>query len=170
MKKSLLTGLVLLMLSIQPALAQDKDDDLKPDETKHLDVSDEAAVGVEQQNPKAAAELRQFIADHVMHANTKNIEAYMNDFDLSQQKHPELLREYSERAMALKNLKIEVLAIEFAKIQTEAATIHTRQRSSYTTENGTNIIDDVILSYRLVRDDQHSWKILFTERRRLSAQ
>lgn len=170
MNKSFMTGLILLMMSLQPALAQDKDDDLKPDETKHLEASDEASTDVEQKNPKVAAELRQFIADHVKHANTKDIDAYMNDFDLSQQKHPELLREYSERAMALPNLKIEVLAIEFAKIQKEAATIHTRQRSSYTNEHGVSVIDDVILSYRLVRDAQHSWKILFTERRRLSAQ
>lgn len=167
--KNIFLSALLFLSCVQPVMAQDKDDELKPDETKRLDTADEPGVGIEQTDPEAAAEVRKFLIEHIAHANQKDIEAYMGDFDLSQQKQPEHLREYSERAMALPNLKIEILAIEFAKLQKQAATVHTRQRSSYTNAQGVTVIDDVILSYRFVRNDQNAWKILFTERRRLSA-
>lgn len=169
MKHAFLMGLIFLMISLQPAWAQDKDDDLKPEETRHLEASDTTATDAEQQNPQAAAEIRQFLAMHIAHANAKDVEAYMGDFDAKQLKHVDDLREYTMRAMALNALKIELLAVEFAQIQEKAATVHTRQRSGYINDSGQNVVDDVILSYRLVRDDNHAWKILFTERRRLSA-
>ena len=125
---------------------------------------------VEAQNPEAAAEIRQFVTEHVAHANSKDIDVYLNDFFMERQRRPDLLREYSERAMALKDLSIELRAIEFVQIQQNAATLHTRQISTYINNKNEHVVDDVVLSYRLLRDQAGAWKILLTERRRLTAQ
>ena len=86
--KNIFLSAFLFLSCVQPVMAQDKDDELKPDETKRLDTADEPGVGIEQTDPEAAAEVRKFLIEHIAHANQKDIEAYMGDFDLSQQKQP----------------------------------------------------------------------------------
>ena len=160
----------LLALCPFHALAQDKDDDLKPDDTEHIEMQDSVSSEVEAQFPKEAAEIRAFLNDHIAHANALDADAYLADLLLEKQKKIDLVKDYTSRALAMPGLKLELLAIEFAQIQPRAATIHTRQRSSYTNDQNERVIDDVIVSYRLMRDDKNAWKILFTERRRLSVQ
>lgn len=92
----------------------------------------------------------------------------MDDFAKQRVASPELAREYARRAMSLKNLNIVLHAIEFAQLSASAATVHTRQISSYIDASGHPITDDAIISYRLIVNDGQ-WKIAFTERRRLTA-
>jgi len=168
MKRIGLTLTALILLAPGNLFAQDKDDDLKPDQTQRIEaqVSDSAAV--EKQNPTAAAEIRAFLNAHLEHANALDVDAYVSDIYLEKQRRPDLIKDYTKRAFGLKNLRLQLLSIEFAQIQERAATIHTRQRSTYTSEAGENVVDDVIVSYKLMRDDSNAWKILLTERRRLS--
>ncbi len=160
--------IVLALWAPTFALSQDKDDDLKPDQLQRIEaqVSDSAAV--EKQHPKAAEEIRIFMNAHFEHANALDMEAYLNDIYLEKQSRPDLIKDYTKRAFALKNLHLQLLSIEFAEIQRRSATVHTRQRSTYISESGENVVDDVIVSYKLMRDDNNAWKILLTERRRLS--
>ena len=175
MHRCFLSFAIIILLcvpgSFSTVAAQDKDDDLKPDQTQHIEKVEQIASSaeIEKQNPEAAAQIREFLRQHIEHANSGDVEIYMGDFLIARIKQVEELREYTKRAMQLKNLKIEQLAVEFAQIQPKAATVHTRQRSSYINEHGDVIVDDVILSYRLQKNDDDQWKILMTERQRLSA-
>ena len=155
------------------ASAIDRDDDLKPDENEKIsytgEESSEKSAEIESKFPTQAKEVREFIANHVAHAQNHEIDNYMNDFNADRIRHPELEREYAQRAMALKDLNLQLVAIEFVQLSEKSATVHTRQISSYTNDKGQKVVDDAIISYRIQKRD-NAWKIAFTERRRLVAE
>ena len=63
-----------------------------------------------------------------------------------------------------------VSSIEFSQLSRTAATVHTRQISTYADEAGQNRVDDVIISYRWLKDAKDGvWRVAFTERRRVAA-
>ena len=156
-----------------PALAIDLDDDIAPDTEEH--ISYQAAANIpsdntyEKQFPQEAKEVRAALDNHFLHANAKDLDAYMSDFLPERIRYMDLERDYASRAMALQNLKLELKAVEFQKLSRTAATIHTRQITSYLDASGQPQIDDAIISYRWIKDSNDGiWKIAFTERRRLT--
>lgn len=152
--------------------AIDRDDDVKTeseDSISYQQAASTASAALETKYPQKTKEIRDAHALHIKHALDKDIDAYMNDFNLERMRFPDLEREYAQRAMNLPNLQIEVKAVEFSEITLNSVTIHTRQITRYTDEAGMPQIDDAIISYRWVRDaHSQAWKIAFTERRRLS--
>lgn len=168
---SLLFSMGLLLLS-SVVFAQDKDDDITESDEERLvyagSLAQEARAEIEAQYPNEAKEVRAFIASHVEHANAKAIEAYLADFHPPRYQYPELEREYAERVMALKDLNIEVRAIEIVKLQPRAAILHVRQLASYLNENSEAMLDDAIISYRLQKNHEDDrWVILASDRKRL---
>jgi len=160
-------------LWMSPLLAQDKDDELKPTDHPKLSfdphASPESSASLENQFPEQAAEIRAFIAAHVSRAHARDIDGYMSDFVPTRLRHPEIQRDYAERAMALEDLQLSLVAIEFQQIQPRSATLHTRQIATYRDEHGQPVVDDAIISYRLQKTDSQ-WQIQFTERRRLAVE
>ena len=156
------------------AWAVDKDDDLKPDDSEHIGydanaITPNQASEVEAKFPDEAKAVREALARHVAHANQRQIEAYLGDFLKERIRYPELERKYAERAFALESLELTIKAIEFQKLTRTTATIHTRQISKYTDEQGIPRVDDVIISYRWVKDAADGvWRIAYTERKRLT--
>lgn len=177
MKKTLIPALALICLLSLPlhAFAVDRDDDLAADTSEHIgydtnSAAENMSAKVEAEFPDEAKEVRAALERHLMHANTKDLDGYMSDFMSERMRYPELNKEYAQRAMALKDLKLEVKAIEFQKLTRIAATVHTRQISTYKDESGKPQTDDVIISYRWLKDSKDGvWRIAFTERRRLTA-
>ena len=175
MKKlnSVMFALAVLCMS-GTAWAVDKDDDLKPDDTEHIGYDASAltpnqASEAEAKFPAEAREVREALARHISHANQRQLEAYLDDFLKERIRYPELERSYAERAMALESLELEIKAIEFQKLTCTTATIHTRQISKYVDEKGVFRTDDVIISYRWIKDANDGvWRIAFTERKRLT--
>lgn len=177
-KTTIIASLAILIACFfvsSSAFAVDRDDDLAADNNEHIgyDANSSQAQNqsesVESKYPEEAKEVREALAHHLEHANTLNLDAYMDDFKPERMRYPELNREYAERAMALKNLKLEIKAIEFQKLTRTSATVHTRQISSYVDESGHTQTDDAIISYRWLKDtDTGKWRIGFTERRRLT--
>ena len=155
------------------AMAVDADDDIKPDDNENLmldtNVTTAQSAEIETKFPEEAKAIREAIQRHIEHATSKNLDAYMEDFIIDRIRYPELEREYAQRAMALKDLKLDMRAIEFVQLTKKSATVYTRQISSYTDENNNKIIDDAIISYRMIHVNNNSWKIAFTERKRLVA-
>jgi len=160
-------------LGTSPLLAQDKDDELKPTDHPKLSfnphASPESSVSLENQFPELAAEIRAFITTHVSRAHSRDIDGYMSDFVPTRLRYPEIQRDYVERAMALEDLQLSLVAIEFQQIQPRSATLHTRQIATYRDEHGQTVVDDAIISYRLQKTDSQ-WQIQFTERRRLAVE
>lgn len=168
------TFILILILGCIPSIGfgQDKDDELRPDETEHMaDVKTTAGASaeLESKHPEASSQIRAFLSGHMLHANSKDVDAYLSDFLTERVRRPDLQREYVERAMGLKDLSMRLVSIEFAQIQASSAIVHTRQISTYQNEAGEKVVDEVMLSYWLVLDQENAWKILSTERRRLSA-
>ena len=167
-------GVVVFSLCASAPLvwAVDKDDDLRPDENDKIGYtgheSSAQSAEIENQFPAQAQEIRLFITEHVAHAQNRDIDKYMADFMAERMRYPELEREYAERAMALKGLKLELLAMEFVQLSATSATVHTRQLSEYINDAGQKVVDDAIISYRVLKNND-AWKIAFTERRRLVA-
>ena len=156
------------------AYAVDKDDDVKQDTDEHIAYDENETLGasakLEKQFPKEAAQIKEALNNHIMHAQTHDLDAYLADFMPSRVRYPEQAKAYAQRAMALKNLDLKLLAVEFATLTPQNATVHTRQVTSYTDDNGNTIVDDAIISYRWIKDaSDNIWKIGLTERRRLSA-
>lgn len=164
---------ILFMAISVPAFAVDLDDDLKPDTNEHIvyeasATSTAQSAEVEKKFPEEAAQVREAIQHHLNHANTLDIEGYLSDFLPERVRDLELDRDYAQRAMALKGLKLEIHSIEFAKLNRTSATVHTQQIASYVDESGNKIVDDAIISYRWLKDaNDQIWKIAFTERKRL---
>lgn len=168
-------ALICSFLLIFPAevFGVDRDDDVKienGDSIAYAQTAPTDSDAVEAKFPDEAKEIRAAHAKHVQNAVRKDIDAYMNDFNADRMRYPELEREYAQRAMNLKNLQIEVKAIEFSELTRTSATIHTRQITQYDDDSGIAHIDDAIISYRWIRSGSDPWKIAFTERRRLTAQ
>lgn len=155
------------------AMAVDADDDIKPDESERINfdanVTTAQSAEIESKLPEEAKAIREVIQHHIDHATSKDLDAYMEDFVQDRLRYPELEREYAQRAMALKDLKLDLRAIEFVQLTNHSATVYTRQISSYTDDHNQKIIDDAIISYRMIKADNKSWKIAFTERKRLVA-
>ena len=167
-------SLIFALCAAAPlAVAVDKDDDLKPEDNEKIAFtgteSSEKSAEIESKFPTQAKEVREFIIQHVEHAQKHELDNYMADFMAERMRYPDLERDYAKRAMALKDLKLELLAMEFVQLNATTATVHTRQLSSYTNDNGQKIVDDAIISYRLIKNGD-VWKIAFTERRRLVAE
>lgn len=157
------------------AYAVDKDDDIKQDTDEHIAYDEnktlDTSAKLEKKFPHDAAQVKEALNNHILHAQTRDLDAYLADFFKDRVRYPDLAREYAQRAMALKNLEIKLLAVEFATLTPQNATVHTRQVTSHTDNNGNTIVDDAIISYRWIKDAaDNTWKIGFTERRRLSAQ
>ncbi len=175
--RNILFGLgaaVFSLCALAPlASAVDKDDDIKPDDTEKIayngNESSEKSAEIESKFPAQAKEVREFILSHVAHAQNRELEKYIGDFMADRIRYPELEREYAQRAMNLKDLKLELLAMEFVQLNNTSATVHTRQLSSYTNDHDQKVVDDAIISYRLLKSGDE-WKIAFTERRRLVAE
>ena len=162
-----------LCAAVPLAMATDSDDDIKPDDNEKIsfdgkETTEQSAV-IESKFPAEAAAIRSLLNGHIDHVSKRDLDGYMNDFVQERMRYPELEREYAQRAMALKALHVEVKAIEFANLSRSSATVHTRQISSYINDSGQKIVDDAIISYRLVTIGKN-WKIAFTERRHLTAQ
>ena len=172
-----LTGIVFaaaVMCLTGTAWAVDKDDDLKPDDSEHIGydasaLSPDQASEVESKFPEESKAVREALARHIAHANGRQLEAYLDDFLKERIRYPELERSYAERVMALEGLELTVKAVEFQKLTRTTATIHTRQISKYVDEKGLPRTDDVIISYRWIKDANDGvWRISFTERKRLT--
>ena len=167
-------SLIFVLCAAAPlAVAVDSDDDVRSDDNEKIsfsgaDSSDKSAE-IESKFPSQASEVREFLAHHIEHAQNRDLDAYMADFLADRMRYPDLERDYAKRAMALKDLKLELLAMEFVQLNATTATVHTRQLSSYTNDNGQKIVDDAIISYRILKNGD-IWKIAFTERRRLVAE
>lgn len=175
--RNILLGLgaaIFSLCALAPlASAVDKDDDIKPDDNEKIayngEESSEKSAEIENKYPTQAQEVREFILSHVTHAQNRELERYIADFMADRIRYPELEREYAQRAMNLKDLKLELLAMEFVQLNSTTATVHTRQLSTYTNDHNQKVVDDAIISYRLIKSD-NGWKIAFTERRRLVAE
>ena len=166
-------ALFTLCAAVPLAMATDSDDDIKPDDNEKInfdgkETTDQSAV-IESKFPSEAAAVRALINDHLAHVAKHDLDGYINDFVPDRMRYPELEREYAQRAMSLKDLHIELKAIEFANLSRSSATVHTRQISSYINDAGQKVVDDAIISYRMITTGK-TWKIAFTERRRLKAQ
>lgn len=170
---SALIAFASLFLLMPSAYAVDLDDDIKPDNNEHIAYSADAnAVNqtseIEKKYPTEAAEIREALQRHIAHANTLDLEGYLSDFLPERVRYPELDRDYAKRAMAQKNLKLEIHSIEFSKLSRTSATVHTRQIASYINDEGIQTTDDAIISYRWLKDaNDQVWKIAFTERKHL---
>ena len=165
---------IAMTMFIPVAFAVDKDDDIAPDSDEHISYSEDStksakSAELEAKFPDEAKEVQEALAAHLNHANSRDIDGYMSDFIPDRMRFPELEREYAQRAMALKDLKLEVHAVEFALLTRTAATIHTRQISRYIDDSGKVHVEDAIISYRWLKSD-NSWKIAFTERKHLIAE
>lgn len=174
MKKFMILFAVAAIAWMPNAYAVDKDDDIKQDTDEHIAYDENETLGasakLEKQFPKEAEQIKTALNNHIMHAQTRDLDAYLADFLKDRVRYPEQAKEYAQRAMALKDLELKLLAVEFATLTPQNATVHTRQVTSHTDENGNTIVDDAIISYRWIKDAaDHTWKIGFTERRRLSA-
>lgn len=168
-----LAAVIFGLCAAAPGFALDGDDEIKPDNPEER-IADEATTAesakIEAKFPQEAQEIREAIARHVKNANDKNLDAYMADFISERIRYPEIERKYAERAMSLTDLKLDVHTIEFSNLTRAAATVHTRQISTYTDETGQKQIDDAIISYRWLKDAKDGvWRVAFTERRRLTA-
>lgn len=166
--------LLFAMTAPMSAFAVDKDDDIAPDSEEHIaydanTVKSAKSSELEAKFPAEAKEVQAALDAHLEHANSRNLDGYMGDFITDRMRYPDLERKYAERAMALKDLKLEVKTVEFAMLTRTSATIHTRQISSYTDEQGQTHIDDAIISYRWLKSG-NTWKIAFTERKHLVAE
>ncbi|MBQ9395124.1 MAG: hypothetical protein IJU23_06350 [Proteobacteria bacterium] len=176
MRISLILAIPLSLFIATPALAIDLDDDIKPDDEEHITYNassstTEQSRQVEAKFPDEAKEIRDAIARHLGHANSRDLEGYLSDFLPERVRYPELDREYAQRAMAQKDLKLEIKSIEFQSLTRTSATIHTRQIATYINDKGQNVVDDAIISYRWIKDaNDQIWKIAFTERRRITAE
>ena len=165
----------LAMLMIIPmAFAVDKDDDIAPDSNEHIAYNANAtksaqSAELEAKFPTEAKEVQAAFEAHLNHANTRDLDGYMGDFIADRMRYPDLEREYAQRAMALKDLHLEIHAVEFAQLTKNAATIHTRQISRYTDDTGKAHVEDAIISYRWLKNG-NTWKIAFTERKHLVAE
>ena len=166
-------AIFMMCASVPLAMAVDADDDIKSDGDERIvfdiHVTTEQSREIENKFPAEAAAVREAIQAHVAHAIKKDIDAYMADFMVERLRHPELEREYALRAMALKDLKLDLRAIEFVDLTRNSATVHTRQISSYTDDQGNAVVDDAIISYRMILTSDNHWRIAFTERKRLVA-
>lgn len=155
------------------AFAVDTDDDVKPDTDERIaydQTTTQASADIEAKFPVQAQEVRAALDAHISHATQKNLDAYMEDFVKDRMRYPELEREYAARAMALKDLTLDLKAIEFAALSATSATIHTRQISKYKDDSNLAVVDDAIISYRWIKDSKTGkWQIAFTERRRLQS-
>lgn len=165
---------IFTLCAVAPlALAVDADDDIKPDDGEKIEVdvnvTSEQSRELEAKFPTEAAAVRTVIQNHVDHASKKDLDAYMADFVAERIRYPELERDYAKRAMALKDLKLELRAVEFAQLSRNSATVLTRQISSYTDDQGKPVVDDAIISYKVILNGGKTWKIAFTERKRLVA-
>ena len=176
MRNLLFPALILSLLFSAPAFAIDLDDDIKPDDEEHITYNattstTEQSKQVESTFPDEAKEIRDAIARHLDHANSRDIEGYLGDFLPERVRYPELDRDYAQRAMAQKDLKLVIKSIEFQNLTRTTATIHTRQIATYIDDKGNHIVDDAIISYRWIKDaNDQIWKIAFTERRRINAE
>ena len=80
-------------------------------------------------------------------------------------RYPEVEKNYAQRAMALPGMRIEVREVYFSRLTRTAATIHTRQISSYLDADGKRVVHDAIISYRWLKDSTDGvWRVAFTER------
>ncbi len=164
------------MLSTVPcvAMAVDLDDDVSPDTQERIgydSANDQSVSEDEAKYPAEAKEVRAAIERHLSHVDAKDLNGYMSDFLKERMRYEALEREYAARALSLKDLKVVVKAVEFQKLSRTAATVHTRQITSYVDETGHPTVDDAIISYRWIKDANDGiWKIAFTERRRLTAE
>ncbi|MFA5625583.1 MAG: nuclear transport factor 2 family protein [Bradymonadales bacterium] len=168
MRLRILFSCALLCIAL-PAFALDGDDELKVEEKSESLRFDPVAAkpeGISPQEayPEQAAAVQQLIEKHVAAANAGDLEAYLDCFheDISGAK---LQRAYAERVIKTPKLVLELLAIDFQIIQKRAAVVHTRQRAHYTID-GSNIIDDAIITYR-VKEQRGRWQIVGTDRKRL---
>lgn len=162
-----------LFILVPCAYAVDLDDDIKPDSNEHIayDTTNNAVnqtSEVEKKYPDEAKEVREAIERHLNHANTLDLEGYLADFLPERVRYPELDRDFAQRAMAQKDLKLEIHSIEFTKLSRTSATVHTRQIATYIDDQGIQTTDDAIISYRWIKDaNDQIWKIAFTERKHL---
>ena len=163
-----------LCAAVPLALATDSDDDIKPEENEKITFDGKETTAeseeIEAKFPEEAKAVRAALANHLAQVASRDLDGYMNDFASERMRYPELEREYAQRAMALKNLVVELKAMEFAHLNRTSATVHTRQISTYIDDDGKKVIDDAIISYRLISNGNSVWKIAFTERKRLIAQ
>lgn len=168
------TAIFSLCAAVPLAMAVDADDDIKPDENEKITFDGQETTAesaeIEAKFPNEAKAVRETLNQHISHVTKRDLDGYMNDFAPERMRYPELEREYAQRAMALKDLVVEVKAIEFAHLNRTSATVHTRQISTYINDDGKKVIDDAIISYRLIPGKDSGWKIAFTERKRLVAQ
>ena len=176
-KRSFLFAIALCIsaiVAVPMAFAVDKDDDITPDSNEHIAYDADStkstqSAELEAKFPAEAKEVQAALEAHLNHANTRDLDGYMSDFVVDRMRYPDLEREYAQRAMALKDLHLEIHAVEFALLTKSAATIHTRQISSYVDENGKSHVEDAIISYRWLKNG-NDWKIAFTERKHLVAE
>ena len=172
---SSLLAMLFFVLSCAPAaFAVDRDDDIAPDTEEHINYDESTNKSAESQKleaqfPAEAKEVQKALEAHINHANTRDLDGYMGDFIADKMKYPELEREYAQRAMALKDLKLEVRAVEFTQLTKTAATVHTRQISRYTDDSGHAHVEDAVISYRWLKSG-NTWHISFTERKHLVAE
>ncbi|MBO4351666.1 MAG: hypothetical protein J6A01_12080 [Proteobacteria bacterium] len=165
---------IVTLVTVPAAFAVDKDDDIAPDSDEHIaydanSTKSAKSTELESKFPAEAKEVQAALEAHINHANARDLDGYMSDFVADRMRYPELEREYAQRAMALKDLHLEVHAVEFALLTKSAATIHTRQISRYTDDKGKPHIEDAVISYRWLKNG-NDWKIAFTERKHLVAE
>ena len=176
-KRSFLSATILciaMTIAVPVALAVDKDDDIAPDSDEHIaydanSTKSAKSAELESKFPAEAKEVQEALEAHLTHANTRDLDGYMSDFVPERMRYPDLEREYAQRAMALKDLHLEIHAVEFALLTKNAATIHTRQISRYTDDSGKPHVEDAVISYRWLKNG-NTWKIAFTERKHLVAE
>ena len=160
-------ALFVAMVFASPAFAVDLDDDVTPDTQEHIASEPDNAKSneVEATFPDEAAAIREAVARHVRHANTRDLDGYMGDFLKERIRYYDAEVAYAKRAMALADLQIQIQHISFTKLSRTAATIHTRQISTYTDDHGNPVRHDAIISYRWIKDANDGvWRIAFTER------
>lgn len=153
------------------ALAQDQDDTVIRGEDHsgmRLDVttvSSSQSNQLVEKNPELAKSVETFIRNHYQHANEKQFEAYMNDFSSNIAEKP-AHQNYARKVMDLPGLKIDLRAIEYQELLPKSAIVHAHQRTQYYVGEYFEDVDSII-SFRL-RWVENEWKIIYSERKRLT--
>jgi len=108
--------------------------------------------------------ISRFLESHVAAVNGRDIDAYLGGLVDALKRDPNT-RAYVARVMALPELEVEMVGIEFRHIRERFAVVTVVQRATYIGEDDQPMLDEAELTFRL-NNVGESWQITSTERRR----